>query len=394
MVRTRHWLASLLLAVLGLAVVAYYTAYLLREDLKDWREVEVVFETVRGLESEDPVRVKGMRVGRVGEIGFFEDQRLVVLQIEPYVELWADARVAIVSEGPTGERAINIQPGTSDAGPLRPGQRLEGVVEAGTGASPLEPGRLDQIHDRIREIDDAVASLLRPSTAGGGLISDRQRAIDLRAFLVQLDQGWLEADQALTQVQRGEGQAGGILGQDAGRRLGAQLRYAREALEKTARGARGVSRGEGTLGGMLGDPARAPDYRQTLRDQALTLRRARRSEGTLGRLVGRDGTAEVVALEDTVGRVAEVTADARQGRGVLGALTSPEAGASLGATIAGLEQGTGRLAAALADREAPWAAHDSLTNLDDALVNIRRGMRTLRRGQPQYTFQGAVLSVF
>ena len=91
--------------------------------------VSVVFKNVSGLKEGDPVRVSGVKQGRVGPVRL---QRVghvtVTLQLDPEVRPHKDARATVASADFLGAKYVDYDPGLSDT-MLAAGQPIQGLTE-------------------------------------------------------------------------------------------------------------------------------------------------------------------------------------------------------------------------------------------------------------------------
>src|SRR5260370_390924 len=129
--------------------------------------VPVAFGNVSGLKEGDPVRVSGVKKGRVGQVRLERVGRVtVMLELDPEVRPHKDATATVVSADFLGAKFVDYNPGTSDT-LLGPGGKIAGVTEeqfadiaqrAATGANELiakvnkglNPGQLaNDIHNTL-----------------------------------------------------------------------------------------------------------------------------------------------------------------------------------------------------------------------------------------------------
>jgi phospholipid/cholesterol/gamma-HCH transport system substrate-binding protein len=91
--------------------------------------VSVVFKNVSGLKEGDPVRVSGVKKGRVGPVRL---QRVghvtVTLQLDPEVRPHKDARATVASADFLGAKYVDYDPGLSDT-LLATGEPIQGLTE-------------------------------------------------------------------------------------------------------------------------------------------------------------------------------------------------------------------------------------------------------------------------
>ena len=143
-------LAAFVLIMGGLSFEKTYTIF-------------VDFDNPGGLQTGAPVRVAGVKVGKVSELAFMggkvdpkTNRRTLVrakLSVEARVKesIHDDADFYVTTQGVLGEQYLEIAPGSYDKPVLKPGTKVRGV----------DPPRTDLIIARLYEFLDAVTSLLR-----------------------------------------------------------------------------------------------------------------------------------------------------------------------------------------------------------------------------------------
>lgn len=385
-----------LVTLAGLFILGFFTHHLYREDLKDWQRVEVLFEDVGGLRKKDDVLVGGARMGRVAEVLLFEDEQLVILEVEPGLPIHQDASVKIVSANSLGFVDVELRPGSVSAPLHEPGvsPRLRGTLFVGVGQGSPEPGRLKQLRANLHEFARETAEIRDPrSGTWGKALFDSDRAEGVAVGLRQLADQWRGADEALARLEGGEGLGRGLDRAQADQLI-TTLGNARAALDKLAGGATRASRGQGQAGLFLTDPVEARSWRTRLAGFARALSAARRGEGTLGAWTH---PANGDALPETIRTWRESTDEALQGRGLLGALTSRDSGRALRDVARGARRGLAELERnpAVRDRNARHAAFEGVAEVDDGLLNLRRVVESIRADLPNRTnFTGAVFAIF
>jgi len=130
------------------------------------REIEAVFDNVAGLDDKSPVRVAGIRVGKVGRIKLEGTRARVFLTIDNQdVVLHQGARAKIVNMGLLGDKYVELSTGDPKAAELAPGTPLEGAV----------PGGFDQL---TQAATDVVADIKEVSSsfrkAMGGIEGEKR----------------------------------------------------------------------------------------------------------------------------------------------------------------------------------------------------------------------------
>lgn len=100
-----------------LVVLAILGFFILKiEDLKlggaaETQTIEVVFPSVAGLDEKSPVRVAGVRVGKVREIRLSGTNALATLEIDAAIELREGAKAYVANLGLLGEKYVELYPG-------------------------------------------------------------------------------------------------------------------------------------------------------------------------------------------------------------------------------------------------------------------------------------------
>ena len=78
-------------------------------------ELVAIFDDIGGLSQRSPVKISGVKVGQVAEIGLDEDLRArVSLDLTPGLELPIDSSAAIRTAGLLGDQFVSLEPGAED----------------------------------------------------------------------------------------------------------------------------------------------------------------------------------------------------------------------------------------------------------------------------------------
>ena len=85
--------------------------------VKERKTVEAVFDNVAGLMVGDDVRIASARVGYVEEMKVDHGDAVLVLKIDdPTQKLYADARAVVTDRSGFGQKFVDLDPGTAQAG--------------------------------------------------------------------------------------------------------------------------------------------------------------------------------------------------------------------------------------------------------------------------------------
>ncbi len=166
--------------------------------------VRVEFRNVSGLKEGDPVRVSGVKKGRVGPVRLERVGKVTVtLQLDPEVRPHKDATAAVASADFLGAKFIDYNPGVNDT-LLPPGAPIRGITEeqfadvasrAATSANELianvnkglNPGELAaDIHNTLLATQRGMSALTEAAT-GPAVQQTRQTLAALERVMVRFD---------------------------------------------------------------------------------------------------------------------------------------------------------------------------------------------------------------
>jgi len=173
-----------LLVVVGFVVFTGFMFWLTGRSLVSKTvPVSVVFKNVSGLKEGDPVRVSGVKKGRVGPVRL---QRVghvaVTLQLDPEVRPHNDARATVASADFLGAKYVDYDPGVSDT--LLPrGEPIQGLTE-------------EQFADVAQGAAKSAQELIANVNKG---LNPGQLASDIHATLIATQRGM----EALTKATNG-----------------------------------------------------------------------------------------------------------------------------------------------------------------------------------------------
>lgn len=295
-----------LVRLIAFATVAVLIASLLYTTLRDsvsgaTNSYTAMFTDASGLNSGDPVRVAGVRVGRVDSVsldGSLARVRFSVLAEQPVLR---NTRVAIRYQNLIGQRYVALLPGKGQAAPLAPGSRIETGSTANAldltvvtnGFQPLfselAPEEINRLSVSLVQVlqgeGGSITELLRTTSELAGRLADRDdvigRVIDnLAVVATEIGSRDTEVDAVISELRRlsatasaDRAQIGGSIEALAGltdattgllRDIRPQLRTDISKLERVARAyARAQGPFEGAVQGLplaLGAFARQMQY--------------------------------------------------------------------------------------------------------------------------------------
>jgi len=292
-----------ILAVAALVLASLLIFMLSGESGFIWQRysVKTTFGDVAGLKAGAPVRVAGVEVGAVSEVGFVGDRVEVVMEIkkehQPRITTQSQASLGAVSL--LGEAAVDITASSSGTpvpewGYIPPGPRPIPIAEVASQAS----AGLQEATQLLKDVREGRGTL-------GRLVTDDAIYRDLNTLLQS-------ADRVASQIASGRGTLGRLTNDP---RLYDELRSSVGDLNAiTAR----IRNGEGSLGKLLNDPAMATSLTATTQNMETLTGKLNRGEGTAGKLLN-DTT-----LYDRLDRVTEqlrlLTANLNSGEGTAGQL--------------------------------------------------------------------------
>jgi phospholipid/cholesterol/gamma-HCH transport system substrate-binding protein len=222
-------------------------------------QVDAVFTQAAGLKAGVVVQVAGIPVGRVESIELVNDQARVIMSIRQEVQLPADSRALIRTQGVLGDKYIEIAPGREDAPPLAQGGRIEETQAAAD---------LSELMEKLSSVADDLKSLTHALSADGG-------GEDLRALITNVKSLSENLDQLVQ--DNGPGLS------DTLASLGRSATHLEDITDK-------ISSGQGTLGGLVNDDSVLVELRGALNGIREITDKISRGEGTIGRLINDDTT--------------------------------------------------------------------------------------------------------
>lgn len=237
-----------------------------------------VFDQVSTLQDGDPVKVNGVKSGKVSGIKLEGNRVKVTLKLDRGVRLNKDCQVRIQNIGLMGERQIGVQLGQSNEY-LPPGTTLTGVIDAGIAEAMGVAGEVfveaETLVRSLRTVMDSTVGKPEFATTFNGLVKQTDDLSKrLNSFLDEVDP---KVKHSLNNLETASSQVRLLLkdqdepvrniirnGQDVSLKL-------REVVDKADRVAdemnsllSKVNSDKSALGAMLGDSTFYRDLRSTL----------------------------------------------------------------------------------------------------------------------------------
>ncbi len=162
------------IGVLMLVIIAIAGFFVMKiEDFQfggsgDIRKVDVVFNSVAGLNEKASVRMAGVRIGKVAKVSLTpQGKALVSLEIDSNVPLRTNASASVANLGLLGEKYIELNPGTASAPLVAKGQKL---VLGSTSTSSI-----DDVTNQVADIATDVKAITQAMRATLGGPAGEQR---------------------------------------------------------------------------------------------------------------------------------------------------------------------------------------------------------------------------
>lgn len=249
------------------------------------QRIEAVFNSVAGLDDKAPVRVAGVRVGRVDGIRLEGQRPRVELLLDQPIALTEGTIARVSSLGLLGDKYVELVLGPEGAPLLPPGTVLMGTA----------PPSFDETMAKLNQIGDSIQQVTG-SLAGGDLGGGINRLVaDIEATSREIRALVAENRANVSSAVRNFDQVGATLAQELPR-LAAQMDRALNQIALV------VEENRDNLSGSLGNIRELTAKLQTSADNLNAISgKIASGEGTIGKLINDDQAYnEVLSTLDSI----------------------------------------------------------------------------------------------
>lgn len=152
--------------------------------------VDAVFDQVAGLDDKAPVRVAGVRVGRVDGIHLDGRKARVTLLLESEVDLTVGASARIATTSLLGDKYIELEPGPQGGTPLPKDAVLPGTTPISFDQAMA---KLDSLAGSIQQVTGSLAGGENGENGIPALMASLQQTSDTIRKLVEMNQQQVSA---------------------------------------------------------------------------------------------------------------------------------------------------------------------------------------------------------
>ncbi len=241
------------------------------------------FDNVQELKVGDPVKMAGVEIGRVEEIGFADNKVEVKFTVQPRARVKTDSKASIRFVGLMGQNYVSIDLGSADAPLAMEGTPLE-TVEHPDLSTML--AKLDNVASGVESLTrsfsgDTINNLLGPFTDFLKENNPRLTAILTNVQTIS------------SQIAQGNGTVGKLINDDElySLAVGAVTNLYRTAdeLRLTIASARSivdqVNQGQGTLGRLAKDDSLFRETTNAMTNLREIFQKINQGQGSVGKLV-------------------------------------------------------------------------------------------------------------
>lgn len=246
------------------------------------QEFTTRFDQVAGLNPNSAVRVAGVKVGEVKRILLDGGQAVVTFQVRADVPVYADAVASLSSIGILGEKYIDLVPGTTTRGTIRPDQ----VVKGNSGAN------LDNLMKTLESVSHDVKGITGALNASIGGEAGRQKLDEIIDNIRQLTGEF----RAMAQENRGSINRTLANAESISAELNNRLPRLAQQFEDLGRNLNSmVNENRPELKGITGDVRKlAASFQGTSDNLKAITDKLNRGDGTIGKLLTDDATIQKI----------------------------------------------------------------------------------------------------
>ena len=169
-------------------VILIFSAFIVEEgEVRGFRTkeytVKIVFNFVGGLKETAPVRLAGVKVGKVEKIRFIQKPFTKVeatISLKDSVQLHQNAQFSITTVGLLGEKYIEITPGFADKPIIKPGSTLIGKDAVDISNVFSSAG------GAMQDLGGIISSVREGEGTVGKLVADEELYDNLNAMIKNL----------------------------------------------------------------------------------------------------------------------------------------------------------------------------------------------------------------
>jgi phospholipid/cholesterol/gamma-HCH transport system substrate-binding protein len=212
-----------LFVLAGIIIIAIVTLFIgeQRLILKKGYNLYAEFENVAGMDIKGPVRIAGVEIGLVSDIGLRDEKARIKMDINPDIEIYKDATAELKTYGLLGDKFIMIYPGTPESGLMADGDTITNTIP-----------EVD-LNDLMRDLKN-VSSTLNEALGTEGTENN------LKEILANMRNASENINDITAKLNNGEGTLGKLMTDDT------VYNAMKDVAEK-------VESGEGTLGKLAHD---------------------------------------------------------------------------------------------------------------------------------------------
>lgn len=253
-------------------------------------EIDVLFDSVGGLDLKSPVRIAGVEVGKVAKIELENGKAKVTLRIFPDINIPKGAKAVIKSTGLMGEKYVEVVPG-EERETLKEHERIA------QGAPPADidklVNQLSSIADDIRGITGALRNVLGTPESQDAL---KEMVQNIRELSKNLNDMVSINKDAFSSTMKNFEEFSAMLKSDTPQLI-AKLNSIADKIEK----------GEGTMGKLIADEDLYKNLNSTIEKLNKIAEKVEKGEGTIGKLVTDDKVYEnlnetLIGIKDYVAK--------------------------------------------------------------------------------------------